>query len=56
MSIAKRESVLHKLPKHAAIVRSLFPRLICAATTLYFKVEKPNSLAVNSLSIGNELP
>ena len=48
--------VLHKPPKADAIERSLFPRLNCAATTLYFKVANSNSLVVNSLSIGKEEP
>ncbi len=56
ISIAKRANVLLRLPKADAIERSLFPRLNCAATTLYFKVVKSNSFVVNSLSIGKELP
>ena len=55
-SIEKRDIVLHNPPKAEAIERSLFPLLNCAATTLYFIEAKSNSLVVNSLSIGKELP
>ena len=45
----------HPLVK-AVTVRSDFPRLIWAATTLYFIVLKPSSFVVNSRSIGKEDP
>src|SRR5690606_30145753 len=56
MSMASLERVAARLAMPKAVALSTFPRPIWAATTLYFRVPKPISRVVDSLSMGKELP